>query len=119
MKKLENADRAPWELVEHLKSQGICDAYLTVAKSSYPELLAKVRENVSRAMSGWLVQGGYWADVTWSDEDGCFIGRLRGTGCNTDSFRGETPAEMQAAFTKAVQNHTAEKASEPTADYPA
>lgn len=106
MKRTEITGRAPWELAEHLKSQ-VCDAYLTVAKSSYPELLAKVRENVARAMSGWLVQDGYWADVIWSDEGGCFVGRLRGTGCDTANFRGETPAEMQEAFARAVRDHVA------------
>ena len=94
-------------MVEHLKNQGMCDAFLTVAKQRYPEMLARVRENVARAMSGWLILDGHRAEVRWSQQDECFVGCLRGVEDDIVRFRGETPAEVQDAFAKAVRDYVA------------
>jgi hypothetical protein len=103
LNRTEIAGCAPWELAEHLKNHAMCDAFLTVAECRYPDMLERVRENVSRAMSSWMSQDGYRTDVSWSGQDECFVGRLRNLGDGSVSFRGKTPAEVQDAFRKVVQ----------------
>jgi hypothetical protein len=58
-------------------------------------------------MSGWLILDGYRAEVRWSEQDDCFVGCLKGVENDTVRFRGETPAEVQDAFAKAVRDHVA------------
>lgn len=97
-------DQAHWDIAEHLKNDRMCEAFLSVAESRYPDFLAKVRIRIARAMSGWMILDGFRAEVRWSDEDGCFVGRLRGVREEVVSFRGDTPSEMQKAFAKAVED---------------
>jgi hypothetical protein len=94
-------------MLEHLKDERMCETFLSVAARRYPDLLATVRESIARAMSGWLMLDGIRAQVHWSEDEGCFLGRLRGMDEETICFRGETPAGMQAAFAKAAQEYIA------------
>ena len=94
----------PWDMTDHLRDHAICDAYLEVARERYPDLLLKVRQNIARAMSGWLMIDGVRADVRWSDEENRFTGRLRGFGDDV-AFHGETPTELRNAFAEAVRVH--------------
>jgi predicted HicB family RNase H-like nuclease len=111
-------DQVPWDLTEHLKDDRMCDAFLSIAESRYPDLLATVRNHIARAMSGWMMLDGYRAEVRWSDEDGCFVGRLRGIREEVVHFCGDSPSEMQEAFAKAVHEFvsgaTSQRASEST-----
>lgn len=104
------ADELPWDMTRHLMNQGMCEAFLEVARDRYPDLLVKVRENIARAMSGWLIEEGVRADVRWSDTDNRFDGRLKGFGDDI-RFHGETPAEVQQAFAEAVRNHRLNRAA--------
>jgi len=100
----------PWDMTSHLTNRGMCEAFLQVARERYPDMLLKVRENIARAMSGWLIEEGIRAEVRWSAEDNCFSGRLRGFGDEV-CFSGETPAEVQRAFAEAVRNHRLNRAA--------
>jgi hypothetical protein len=97
-------DQVPWDMTSHLMSHGMCEVFLEVARDRYPDLLLKVRENIARAMSGWLIEEGMRAEVRWSDPDNRFVGRLKGFGDDI-CFHGETPTEVQQAFAEAVRNH--------------
>ena len=55
-------------------------------------------------MSGWMMLNGFKAEVRWSDEDGCFVGCLRGIREEVVRFCGATPSGMQEAFAKAVED---------------
>ena len=101
---LSNFHQSPWSMEEHLKDDRMCDAFLSVAESRYPDLLATVRDHVARAMSGWMILHGLSAEVRWSDEDNCFVGRLKGFREEMVRFCGSGPTEMQAAFSNAVQD---------------
>lgn len=103
-------DQLPWDLTSHLKNHGMCEAFLEVAQDRYPDLLLKVRENIARAMSGWLLEEGVPADVRWSGADNRFEGRLKGFGDDI-CFHGETPTEVQQAFAEAVRNHRLKRAA--------
>ena len=103
-------DQLPWDLTRHLKNHGMCEAFLEVAQDRYPDLLLKVRENIARAMSGWLLEEGVPADVRWSGTDNRFEGRLKGFGDDI-CFHGETPTEVQQAFAEAVRNHRLKRAA--------
>jgi hypothetical protein len=98
------AERLPWNMAIHFKDHGMCEAFLQVAQDQYPDLLLKVRESIALAMSGWLVEDGVGADVRWSGPDKCFAGRLKGVDEDIN-FHGETPAEVQKAFTEAVRTY--------------
>jgi len=104
------ADQLPWDMTRHLMSHGMCEVFLEVARDRYPDLLLKVRENIARAMSGWLIEEGVPAEVRWSESDNRFDGRLRGFGDDI-CFHGETPTEVQRAFAEAVLNHRLKRAA--------
>jgi hypothetical protein len=92
-----------WDIARHLKDSRICDTFLSVAEDRYPDLILRVRSEIARAMSGWLVMDGYRAEVRWSSKLDCFVGRVNPLAEDAAYFQGETPAEVQAAFTFAVQ----------------
>jgi len=47
---------------------------------------------------------GYSAKIEYSDEDGCFIGRVAGIR-HIVTFHGETVSELRAAFAEAVDDY--------------
>jgi hypothetical protein len=103
-------DQLPWDMTRHLVNQGICEAFFEVAGDHYPDLLLKVRENIARAVSRWLMEEGVRAEVRWSDADNRFAGRLKGFGDDI-CFHGETPAEVLQAFVESVRNQRPKRAT--------
>ena len=101
---MSKAERASWDMVQHLTDKGMCDAFLAVARDRYPDLLLRVRESIARAMSGWLLQDGYRADVQWSGTHDCFVGRVKFLDVDGVFFKGVTPAEVHDAFLAAVRS---------------
>lgn len=93
---------APWDTTVHMRHVRVCDAFLKVAEGTYIDLLPRVREDLARAMSFWMTQDGYRADVEWSFLDGCFVGRIRHL-LDDVEFRGATPSDVQEAFKAAVK----------------
>ncbi len=53
-----------------------------------------------------MTHKGYTASVVYSDEDGCFVGRVSGIR-DTVGFHGESVAEVRAAFVEAVDDYLA------------
>lgn len=47
---------------------------------------------------------GYAARIEYSEEDGCFVGRIAGIG-DVVSFHGESVEELRAAFVEAVDDY--------------
>ena len=47
---------------------------------------------------------GYAARIEYSDEDGCFIGRIAGID-DVVGFHGESVAQLRAAFEEAVEDY--------------
>ena len=92
-----------WDVAQHLKDSRMCGAFLSVAEDRYPDLILKVRNEIARAMSGWLVLNGHRAEVRWSPKLDCFVGRINPLSENSVYFKGETPAEVQTAFAAAVR----------------
>lgn len=49
---------------------------------------------------------GYSARIEYSDEDGCFVGRIAGIS-DVVGFHGESVAQLRAAFEEAVEDYLA------------
>ena len=103
---MSKTEPASWDMVQHLTNKSMCDAFLAVARDSYPDLLLRVRESIARAMSGWLVQDGYRAEVRWSGTQDSFVGHVRLVDEDGLFFQGRTPAEVHNAFLSAVRSLT-------------
>ena len=58
--------RSPWDQTLHMRHVRVCDTFLKVAEGTYIDLLPRVREDLARAMSFWLTEEGYRADIEWS-----------------------------------------------------
>lgn len=100
------------DVAAHMRNVTLCHAFLQTAKSRYPDLLANIRSDAARAMSGWLELYGYRPSIQWSDEDDCFIGCVRNAGSAFVSFHGKTPIGLQQAFEKAVRDYVVTRAEE-------
>ncbi len=100
------------DMASHMSNSFMCDAFLRIAKTQYPDLLASVPSDAARAISSWLVLYGYRPSVHWSDEDDCFIGCLRNAGSDFVSFHGKTATGLQQAFEKAVREYMVTRAGE-------
>ena len=48
---------------------------------------------------------GYWAEVKYSDEDECFIGRVEGLKNDTILFEGQTVKELKKDFKDAINSY--------------
>lgn len=103
----------------HMRNAVMCETFIRVAATQYPDLLPKVRQDVARAMSVWLGLHDYSAEVKWSGDEDCFIGHLRNTGRDSVSFHGKTPIGLERAFEKAVRDYMDAQARAPeTAEEP-
>ena len=89
----------------HMRNAAMCENFLRVAATQYADLLPRVREDVAKAMSVWLGNSGYSAEIVWSGEEDCFVGHLRNTGKDVVSFHGRTPIGLERAFEKAVRDY--------------
>ena len=96
--------RSPWDPTLHMRHVRVCDTFLKVAEGTYIDLLPRVREDLARAMSFWLTEEGYRADIEWSYDDACFVGRIRHI-VEVVEFTGATPSELQQAFKNAVKSY--------------
>ena len=96
--------RSPWDPTLHMRHVRVCDTFLKVAEGTYIDLLPRVREDLARAMSFWLTEEGYRADIEWSYDDACFVGRIRHI-VEVVEFTGATPSELQLAFKTAVKSY--------------
>ena len=48
---------------------------------------------------------GYWAEISYSDEDECFCGKIEGLKNDLISFEGETVKELKKDFKDAINNY--------------
>ncbi len=48
---------------------------------------------------------GYYAEIKYSDEDGCFCGRIEGLDNDTISFEGNTVQELRKDFEEAIDHY--------------
>ena len=48
---------------------------------------------------------GYWAEISYSDEDECFCGKIEGLKNDLISFEGETVKELKKDFKNAINNY--------------
>ncbi len=48
---------------------------------------------------------GYWAEVKYSDEDGCFCGKIEGLKKDYISFEGNTVQELRKDFEDAIDDY--------------
>ena len=48
---------------------------------------------------------GYWAEITYSDEDECFCGIIEGIKNTSISFEGNTVRELKKDFKDAIDNY--------------
>ena len=92
---------AVWDMSVHMRHARVCDTFLKVAEETYTDFLPRIREDLARAMSTWLMKDGYRAEVEWSDVDACFVGQIRHIP-DGGEFRGATPSELKQAFEDAV-----------------
>lgn len=48
---------------------------------------------------------GYWAEITYSDENECFCGKIEGLKNDIISFEGETVKELKKDFKDAIDSY--------------
>lgn len=53
-------------------------------------------------MSNFMKYKGYWAEIVYSDEDGCFCGDIPGLKNTSISFEGQTVKELKNDFKDAI-----------------
>ena len=97
---------APWDMTAYMRHVRVCDTFLKVAEETYSDLLPRVRDDLARAMSFWLMQDGYRADIEWRHDAACFVGRIKLIAEHV-VFSGATPSDLQQAFKNAVKTYTA------------
>lgn len=56
-------------------------------------------------MSNIMRYKGYWAEVKYSDEDGCFCGKIEGLKNTLIFFEGETVKELKKDFKESVDSY--------------
>lgn len=56
-------------------------------------------------MSNIMKHKGYWAEVKYSDEDGCFCGKIEGLKNTLIFFEGETVKELKKDFKEAIDSY--------------
>ena len=53
-------------------------------------------------MNNIMEYKGYWAEIRYSDEDGCFCGKIEGLKDTLISFEGNTVEELKKDFKEAI-----------------
>ena len=56
-------------------------------------------------MNNIMKYKGYWAEISYSDEDECFCGKIEGLKNDLISFEGETVKELKKDFKDAINNY--------------
>ena len=56
-------------------------------------------------MNNIMKYKGYWAEISYSDEDECFCGKIEGLKNDLISFEGETVKELKKDFKDAIDNY--------------
>ena len=56
-------------------------------------------------MNNTMKYKGYWAEISYSDEDECFCGKIEGLKNDLISFEGETVKELKKDFKDAINNY--------------
>ena len=56
-------------------------------------------------MSNIMKYKGYWAEITYSDEDECFCGKIEGLKNTVISFEGKTVKELKKDFKDAIESY--------------
>ena len=56
-------------------------------------------------MNNIMKYKGYWAEIKYSDEDECFIGRVEGLKNDTILFEGQTVKELKKDFKDAINSY--------------
>ena len=56
-------------------------------------------------MNNIMKYKGYWAEISYSDEDECFCGKIEGLKNDLISFEGETVKELKKDFKNAINNY--------------
>ncbi len=110
------------DIAAYMSDVPMCEAFLRTAQRDYADFLPRIRNDIARAMTGWLALHGYRAEVRWSGMDDCFVGQLRNTGEDVVDFHGKTPIGLNRAFERAVEDYVAARRAEgqsaPTPDDP-
>ena len=56
-------------------------------------------------MNNIMKYKGYWAEISYSDEDECFCGKIEGLKNDLISFEGETVKELKKDFKDAINSY--------------
>ena len=56
-------------------------------------------------MNNIMKYKGYWAEISYNDEDECFCGKIEGLKNDLISFEGETVKELKKDFKDAINNY--------------
>lgn len=56
-------------------------------------------------MSNVMKYKGYWAEITYSDEDDCFCGKIEGLKKDLIFFEGQTVKELKRDFKEAIDHY--------------
>lgn len=56
-------------------------------------------------MSNIMKYKGYWAEITYSDEDECFCGKIEGLKKDLIFFEGNTVKELKRDFKEAINHY--------------
>lgn len=56
-------------------------------------------------MNNIIIYKGYWAEIRYSSEDGCFWGEVEGLKNTAISFEGNTVDEIKKDFQDAIDNY--------------
>lgn len=56
-------------------------------------------------MNNLMKYKGYWAEIQYSDEDECFVGKIEGLKNSLILFEGETVKELKRDFKNAIDHY--------------
>ena len=56
-------------------------------------------------MNNIMKYKGYWAEINYSDEDGCFCGKIEGLKNDLISFEGNSVKELKKDFREAIDSY--------------
>lgn len=56
-------------------------------------------------MNNLMKYKGYWAEIQYSDEDECFVGKIEGLKHSLILFEGETVKELKRDFKNAIDHY--------------